>query len=491
MGTTPCGASCALHSKESPRRWVWASRDMIGLLVTVLLVWSAGGPAGAPSTFLTPALSVVLSDEASSTNARGSPRSAQDLQAALTAAIQSGAASFTIEGGTYRFAKDTSLLIHNATDLSIRAPDPVELIFAGSAGVSFVSAARVTIQNIAIDYDPPPTTSHSSITYALVNSSDVLTEDLTIRNAPYMAVTAFTGGGNHTFRRLRFAPRPGAPLASQRDAIHFSDVRVGPTIENSSIGWCGDDFLNIKNTLMLLLRCDSASSCIVINPHVAGEQPIPFGGTSVLATARPGDRLSFYQWPSHDMVMPQLKVSAAQGSATVTSLEPATASSAMAAEAALLEKSLIGVWPWTNWTNQSMPFGTSELWRVSFSAPLPEAIWRRAAPGEVTLINVDSISCAGSRVLYSNFTDTGSQLGRFKSPGGEIIGNRFDPGSGAYNLEFSALPQWFEGPVCHHTLEACSLAIHFCIQNLMSLLGILVGATGQHHSCRQRFRFAR
>jgi hypothetical protein len=44
-------------------------------------------------------------------------------------------------------------------------------------------------------------------------------------------------------------------------------VRIGPTIEDSSVGWCGDDFLNIKNTLMLLLRCDSATSCVVINPH--------------------------------------------------------------------------------------------------------------------------------------------------------------------------------------------------------------------------------
>ena len=312
-----------------------------------------------------------------SASSRGSPPvAAEGLQAELTAAIEAGQPSFTIKGGTYRFKSGTSLLIHNATDLAIRAPDPVELIFEGSAGVSFVSAVRVSIENIAIDYDPLPTKGHSSITYALVNCTDVLTQNLTIRSAPYMAVTAFTGGGNHTFSRLRFAPHPGARWASQRDAIHFSDVRIGPTIEESSIGWCGDDFINIKNTLQLLLRCTTASSCIVINPHVSGEQPIPFGGTSVLATARQGDRFSFYQWPSTDMVMPQLETSAAHGSATVSSLEPLTTAS-LAAEAAALEKSLIGVWPWTAWTNQSMPFGTSELWRVNFSAPLPETIWRR------------------------------------------------------------------------------------------------------------------
>eukprot|EP01043_Picozoa_sp_COSAG02_P036273 COSAG02_NODE_2646_length_8338_cov_5.543634_2_plen_665_part_00 len=420
------------------------------LFLLLLLFWSAGPPGGPPTFKL--ALSAHFPDEeraveSSSTEHPHATPSAEELQAALTGAIHSGAASVTIQGGTYRFANNTSLLIHNATDLSIRAPDPVELIFAGSAGVSFVDAARVSIENIAIDYDPPPTRSYASITYALVNSSDVLTQDLTIRSAPYMAVTAFTGGGNHTFRRLRFAPRQGARWASQRDAIHFSDVRIGPTIDNSSIGWCGDDFLNIKNTLMLLLRCTSASSCIVINPHVSGEQPIPFGGTSVLATARPGDRFSFYQWPSHDMILRQLRTSAAQGSARLASLEPATASSSLAAEAALLERSLVGVWPWTRWTNQTMPFGTSELWQVDFSAELPEAIWRRASPGQVTLINIDDISCTSSRIHHSNFTNTGSQLGRFKSPNGEIVGNRFDTGRGAYNLEFSALPQWLEGPV--------------------------------------------
>ena len=179
-------------------------------------------------------------------DAHGRPN-AERLQAALTEAIHTGAPSLTIKGGTYRFANNTSLLIHNAANLSIRAPDPVELIFAGSAGVSFVSSDRVSIENIVIDYEPPPVKSYSSITYALVNSSDVYTENLTIRSAPYMAVTAFTGGGNHTFRRLQFVPHPGARWASQRDAIHFSDVRVGPTIDDSSVGWCGDDFLNINS----------------------------------------------------------------------------------------------------------------------------------------------------------------------------------------------------------------------------------------------------
>ena len=378
------------------------------------------------------------------------------LQAVVSAAIRSGAASAYIPGGLYRFAHGTSLLIHSASDLAFSVPDPVELVFSGAAGVSIVNSSRISIGNISIDYNPVPTKAYPSITYALVNSSDVCTEDLTIRSAPYMAITAFTGGGNHTFRRLRFSrPRPGARWTSQRDAIHFSDVRIGPTIEESSVGFCGDDFLNIKNTLMLLLQCESASSCIVIGPHVAGEQPIPFGGTSVLATARPGDRLSFYAWPNNSMIMPEL--GGKNGSSTVTHratvaslgrlAASATTTAALVAQAARLEKSLIGIWPWTAWTNQTMSFGSSELWRVNFSAALPSEIWSRSAPERVTMINIDNISCANSQIRSSNFTDTGSQLGRFKSPGGSIVDNRFDQGNGAYNLEFSALPQWLEGPI--------------------------------------------
>jgi hypothetical protein len=77
---------------------------------------------------------------------------------------------------------------------------------------------------------------------------------------------------------------------------------------------------------------------------VSGEQPIPFGGTSVLATARRGDRLSFYEWPSQDMIMPRLKASA-EGGARVEHLQALVAAPALAAAASALEKSLIGVWP--------------------------------------------------------------------------------------------------------------------------------------------------
>jgi hypothetical protein len=392
------------------------------------------------------------------------------LQEALDAAIERGDPTFFITGGLYRFANNTSFLVHGAARLSILAPASVQLVFSGSAGVSFVNSSDVSIGNVTIDYDPPPTQKLSSITYALVNCSNVVSENITIRAAPFMAVSAFGGEGNHTFRRLHFEPHTQSVLVSQADAVHFSDLRTGPTFEDCSIGHCGDDFFNFKTTIHLLLQCDSPCSCVIVNPHVSGEQPIPFGGNSVLATVRAGDHFSFFGWPQSDMIMPLLAGRGSSGGdgnggerpnntrekdggvqvLTRSRLLPAS-EPALEAAAALLEKSLVGSgWPWTKWTNQTMPFSATELWRVTFAAPgLPDSVWQRPVathPRTPTLVTVDEICNKGTRLRHNTWTATKSQLGRFKSPGGVIAANRF-VGPASRNLEFSALPQWFEGPI--------------------------------------------
>jgi hypothetical protein len=114
------------------------------------------------------------------------------------------------------------------------------------------------------------------------------------------------------------------------------------------------------------------------------------------------------------------------------------------AEAAALRTKLMGSgWPWTEWTNQTMPFSATDIWRVNFSTPVPAAMAGRVEP---TLVDILEIGSAGARLLRNNFTSTTSQLGRFKSPGGVVSGNRFS-GAVNHNLEVSCLPQWFEGPV--------------------------------------------
>ena len=83
----------------------------------------------------------------------------------------------------------------------------------------------------------------------------------------YMILTAFNGGGGHVFTRVRFEPSLGR---SNKDAIHFSDQRVGPTIVDSVIGFTSDDLFNIHTTLMVVLSCNG-SSCLMVNPHLTDE----------------------------------------------------------------------------------------------------------------------------------------------------------------------------------------------------------------------------
>jgi hypothetical protein len=50
----------------------------------------------------------------------------------------------------------------------------------------------------------------------------------------------------------------------------------------------------------------------------------------------------------------------------------------------------------------------------------------------------------------SSFTGSGSNLGRFKSSGGKIVGNTFYRGPTAHNLEIEPLQNWDEGMLGLH-----------------------------------------
>ena len=169
------------------------------------------------------------------------PITAVQLQARVDAAILAGTGRMEIPGGAYFFNR-SDFLIENAAGLQISSPAPVELWFSGAAGVNITSSSDVLLGNWTIDYDPPPTKQETAgSTVNLLNCTRVVCEDVTIRTAPFMAVTAFNGGGAHVFRRLQFVPKPGRTLVGLRDALHFSDQRVGPTVVDSVVGYTGDD----------------------------------------------------------------------------------------------------------------------------------------------------------------------------------------------------------------------------------------------------------
>ena len=241
------------------------------------------------------------------------PITAAQLQQQVDAAIANGSPSVDVPGGAYLFnaSGGTDFLVMGASQLRIRALAPVTLWFAGGAGINLTDSTDVQLVGSGdrqpawiLDYDPPAT--HQVITGStlnLLNCTRVLAEDVTIRAAPYMAVTAWNGGGAHVFRRLIFEKLPGRAKVGLRDATHFSDQRVGPTIEDSVIGFTGDDFFNVHSTLMLVLKCETKTSCLVVNPHLFdAPRNTAYGTNSVMGMLEPGlDTMSFYTWPQSDM----------------------------------------------------------------------------------------------------------------------------------------------------------------------------------------------
>eukprot|EP01051_Picozoa_sp_SAG22_P005058 SAG22_NODE_289_length_12942_cov_6.674531_8_plen_554_part_00 len=412
------------------------------------------------------------------------PITAAQLQRRVDAAIDNGAPSVDVPGGAYLFNSSggTDFLILGASKLEIRALAPVTLWFAGGAGVNITDSTDVQLVGSSggggpgagragwiLDYDPPATAQvKAGSTLNLLNCTRVLAEDVTIRAAPYMAVTAWNGGGAHVFRRLTFELLPfgptqrneSRPKVGLRDATHFSDQRVGPTIEDSIIGFTGDDFFNVHTTLMVVLRCETPKSCLVINPHLFVDIPrnTAYGTNSVMGTVLPGDKMSFFGWPQADMraskqggplsVASTEEVTDPELLAEAATLVPELAGDAAAAAAADSGGGLVGAGSasrgasggWTQFTNKTVGWNAKELWRVHFESAVPAGV------GRAGIITIDTISNAGAKIINTHFINTTCNLGRLKSSNALIQGCTFE-NARIPNLEITYLPQFFEGPV--------------------------------------------
>ena len=332
-----------------------------------------------------------------------------------------------------------------------------------SSGVNISNSADVTVRGITIDYSPrslPPTTckpgpippppapdsptpqfnSGRKFSYNIFNSSRVVTEGLTIRSAPFMAITSYLGDGAHVFRRVAFAPNPrdfNAMIAG-KDGLHESDVRVGLKFIDSKIHGTADDFFNFHNTLHIVFRCDAPThSCLIANPHING---VPlntvYGSQRVLTTVRVGDRFSFY--PITHQHHPEDSVPPLLATMSVVSKQEVE-------DAVLLAQAR--VWAQqtaSNKTNGLMAFGDgSDLWNFTFAV---NASVDFSALPQNTLVNIDSISGAGAEIRDCDFSVTACNLGRTKSSNSTIANTTFSKAKDS-NLEVTGLQIWFEGPI--------------------------------------------
>jgi len=391
--------------------------------------------------------------------------SAARLQHEIDQAIQHGSTLLGIPGGTYRFANQTSLLVTRASSLILEPQGRVELIFSGDEGVNFQHCTDVTFGSlgkdddendkaIAIDYDPLPPpepnfAEKSGITLNMFNCTHMKTYNVVIRAAPFIAVTAFNGGGGHLYQNIRFVPRNNT-LASVRDALHFTDLREGPTVKDSIIGFSGDDFFNVHTTLLVVLECSHSNSmCTLINPHVTmgAKRNSVYGTFSLLSHVQKGDILSFYKWPNEDMIIRRIPNSNDSSNTqtnqrdnyTIRHLHPETDPTVLAKAAKMPARTAVSH-GWISLTNRTTNYTAEEVWQVHLDTPPP----RTVQPGD--LVAVDTINCAGAKFIHNTFLNSGCNVGRMKASN-VLFQDNFFQHARVPNLEISVLPQWFEGPV--------------------------------------------
>jgi hypothetical protein len=393
---------------------------------------------------------------------QGPGPAAAELQRMVTAAITSASTTLTIKGGTYYF-HDSNFEIFGARNLSILAPEAVTLFFGGANGINITNSEDLSIGNWTIDnevyYTDKQISAHKPkkqkiITLNLLNCTRVTVTDTIIRRGYNMILTAFNGGGDHKFTRVKFDSNLSR---LNRDAIHFSDQRVGPTIVDSVIGYTGDDLFNIHTTLMVVVTCDTPTSCIMVNPHLHGPDMMNtvYHTNCVMENVLPGkDKMSFFRWPTAAFETQRYTTTVdSTGTGTSTDKPDSDPDSltvsgvrrvldaALLAEAASLVPELTG--PKLNpvsMTNVTVGWHAWDVWRVEFSSPVPRGVGRTA------LVQIDTISNSGTTIRNSLLTDTNCNLGRFKSSHSVIEGNTFR-NADIPSLELSWLPQFFEGPV--------------------------------------------
>lgn len=378
---------------------------------------------------------------------------ANELQEKVDAAIASGAPTLTIPGGAYHFG-ETNFQIVGARNLALLAPEPITLWFSKSsqAGVNITNAEDLSLGNWTIDYensgehelrldDKSKDKVYRAITLHLFNSTRVDISNLIVRQCGGewpMVLTAFNGGGAHKFTGIKFESTLNR-LA--RDAIHFSDQRVGPTIKDSVIGYTADDLFNIHTTLMIVLKCETPTSCLIVNPHLQGPESVNtvYGTNSVMQMVVPGlDKMSFFSWITDKFVTtryggaPPLPVVGTERIVNRSLLEEAaTLVPELAQHGSLNPVSL---------SNTTVQWHAWDVWRVEFADNVPAGVGRTA------MVQIDTISNAGTVLKNNLFTDTNCNLGRYKCSDSLIEGNTFR-NAAIQSLELSWLPQFFEGPV--------------------------------------------
>ena len=129
-------------------------------------------------------------------------------------------------------------------------------------------------------------------TYVIGNSSSVLSEDVIIYSAKSLNFYELDGGGGHVYRRVKNLRRDGQLISANADCFHSIDVAVGPTIVDSALGYCLDDFFNIHNSIHVLLPPVPTALTSYASPLSPSSPPPPPPSSNTISATLVNPRIS-------------------------------------------------------------------------------------------------------------------------------------------------------------------------------------------------------
>ena len=166
-----------------------------------------------------------------------------------------------------------------------------------------------------------------------------------------------------------------------------------------------------------------------------------YGTQTTLDRVAAGEALSFF--PLNTFTYPPLASARLASIARVGSAGGAAA--ALLADAYSRASALAKATPCSACRAGLNAFAQAQLYNVSFVGAL-------AGVAPLSLASADGVSAAGAVVTGCHFSDSASNLGRFKSSGGVIEGNTWAR-TVSQNLEIEPLQNWLEGPMGVHNVS--------------------------------------
>merc|ERR1711998_723090 len=130
---------------------------------------------------------------------------------------------------------------------------------------------------------------------------------------------------------------------------------------------------------MVVLKCETSSSCLMVNPHLAGPETINtvHGTNSVLEMVTPGlDQMSFFSWPTAQFETQRY----GNGSPLTVASTERMADKSLLEEAATLVPELAQHTKLNpvSLSNTTVAWQAWDLWRVEFTSPVPSGVGRTA-----------------------------------------------------------------------------------------------------------------